>query len=156
MSCTRLIGVGLVDGKSHRLFLLFWSDWLIWIDGQILPKRLFCCNCLSIILLSFPNGFSNGSQIGLKWKILWCSIRRKTKIAIFSLSYPAKHEWFFCFRKNCLQNWLSVNQMHSKLKKSVGWVFPNRYFKKAFILDQSGICSSNHLEIQWDPGLRDF
>ena len=63
-------------------------------------------------MLLFLNGLSYWSQIGPKWKIFWCSFRRKTETAIFSKSYPAKHKWYCCFRKFFLQNWLSVDQMH--------------------------------------------
>ena len=93
-------------------------------------------------LISFLNGLSYWCQIGSKWKIFWCSSRKKREKEIFSRSYHTRHKWLNFFRKTFLQSWLSVHQKHSRTKPQTN------YFTISFIWDQSGICSSNRLEMR--------
>ena len=63
-------------------------------------------------MLSFLNGLSCCSQIGLKWKIFWYSFRRKNEKKAFLKSYHVKHKWYF------MQNWFCVHEIQSRLKLS--------------------------------------
>ena len=138
--------------NSRDLFFKFDPIYTLWIEGQILQKRWFYYDVIwtsFFRILLFLNGLSYWSQIGPKWKIFWCSLKRKREKEIFSKSYHARHKCYRFFRKILSQNWLSVHQMHSRPKISMSVdFFTKNYFKISVIWDQSGICSSNRLEMR--------
>ena len=100
-------------------------------------------------LLSFLNGLSYRCQIGLKWKIIWCSFRKqKEKNRFLAINYK-KYRGNRLFNGNFLQKLVSRSQNASKIPNhwSISSNLKN-YIKLSSFWVQSGICSSNRLEMR--------
>ena len=138
--------------NSRDLFFKFDPIYTLWIEGQILQKRWFYYDVIwtsFFRILLFLNGLSYWSQIGPKWKIFWCSLRRKKEKEIFSKSYHARHQCYCFFQEDFFAEltFSSPNAFKTQ-NKYVCRVFTKNYFKIALIWDQSGICSLNRLEMR--------
>ena len=114
-----------------------------------MPSFYCCVMTFILFLLSFLNGLSFRCQIGLKWRIIWCSFRKQKEKNRFLAINKKKYGRNRLFNENFLQKLVSRSQNASKIPNH--WFISinlKNYIKLSSFWVQSGICSSNRLEMR--------
>ena len=100
-------------------------------------------------LLSFLNDLSYRCQIGLKWKVFWCSFWLKLDWHSYFRSWMHSVNWTSILQKNFPEKNWNIHAWHdNSLKLSLSLFSSLNFIKISFIWDQSGIRSSNRLRIR--------
>ena len=108
------------DEKSRGLFSFDLLN-AYELKGRFCQRRLFIyiCNCFFVNCSHFWTVWATEPRLVSYRRYFDVVLGEKPRQRYFQRLIPPNMNDFVVSGKNCLQNWQSVNQMHSKLRKSL-------------------------------------
>ena len=118
------------------------------LKGRFCQKRRFYCDCLSINCSHFLTVWATDPRLVPNERYFDVVLGEKRRQRYFQRVIPPNINDIVVSGNFFAELTFSWPNALETQNKSVYWVFTKKYFKISFIWDQSGICSSNRLEMR--------